>query len=145
MNVNMKKEWPMKHDGNGNIRIKTYMADEALPVSDTLVKIYGTDDYNKDIKYSFITDSNGVTEEISLPAPNISYSTSPGAEEYPYAVYNVELAKDGFYPKRIDNVPIFSDRSALLPIEMIPLSYNADGAVIPNNNLNSTIYENDKL
>ena len=135
----------MKYDGNGNIRIKTYMADEALPVSGTLVKIYGTDEYNRDIKYSLITDSNGITEEISLPAPNKSYSTSPGAKECPYSVYTVELVKDGFYPKRIDNVPIFSDTTALLPIEMVPLSYNADGNIIPNNNLNSTIYENDKL
>ena len=135
----------MRYDGSGNIRIKTYMADEALPVSGTLVKIYGTDDYNQDIKYSLITDSNGITEEISLPAPNKSYSTSPGAKECPYAVYNVELVKDGFYPKKIDNVPIFSDTTALLPIEMIPLSYSADGTIIPNLNLNSTIYENDKL
>ena len=135
----------MKYDGNGSIRIKTYTATEALPVSGTLVKIYGTDDYNKDIKYSLITDSNGITEKISLPTPNKSYSTSPGAKESPYAVYNVELVKDGFYPKRIDNVPIFSDTTALLPIEMIPLSYDEEGTVIPNNNLNSTIYENDKL
>ena len=135
----------MNYDGNGNIRIKTYMANEALPVNGVLIKIYGTDDYNQDIKYSLITDSNGITEEISLPAPNKSYSTSPGAKECPYAVYNIELAKDGFYPKRIDNVPIFSDTTALLPIEMIPLSYDSKGAVIPNNNLNSTIYENDKL
>ena len=135
----------MNYSGSGNIRIKTYTADEALPVTDTLVKIYGTDDYNKDIKYSLITDSNGISEEISLPAPAKNYSTSPGAKETPYAVYNVELAKEGYYPKRIDNVPIFSDTTALLPIEMIPFSYNADGVIIPNNNLNSTIYENDKL
>ena len=135
----------MNYDGNGKIRIKTYTADEALPVSDTLIKIYGTDDYNKDIKYSLITDSNGITEEISLPAPAKSYSTSPGAKEAPYAVYNVELAKDGYYPKRIDNVPIFSDTTALLPIEMIPFSYDKEGLVIPNKNLNSIIYENDKL
>ena len=135
----------MNYDGNGKIHIKTYTADEALPVSDTLIKIYGTDDYNKDIKYSLITDSNGITEEISLPAPAKNYSTSPGAKEAPYAVYNVELAKDGYYPKRIDNVPIFSDTTALLPIEMIPFSYDKEGLVIPNKNLNSIIYENDKL
>ena len=140
-----EKEQFMNYDGKGNIRIKTYTADEALPVSGTLVKIYGTDDYNKDVKYSLITDSNGVTKEISLPAPKKSYSTSPGAKEAPYAVYNVELAKDGYYPKRIDNVPIFSDTMALLPIEMIPFSYDPEGSLIPNNNLNSTIYENDKL
>ena len=145
MRILIQKEQPMNYDGNGNIRIKTYTADEALPVSGTLVKIYGTDDYNKDVKYSLITDSNGITEEITLPAPAKFYSTSPGAKESPYAVYNVELAKEGYYTKRIDNVPIFSDTTALLPIEMIPLSYDTEGDVIPNNNLNSTIYENDKL
>ena len=109
------------------------------------MKIYGTDDYNKDVQYSLITDANGITEELHLPAPAKSYSTSPGAKEAPYAVYNVELAKDGYYPKRIDNVPIFSDTTALLPIEMIPLSYDAEGTIVPNNNLNATIYENDNL
>ena len=81
-----------------------------------------------------------------LPAPTLkSFSTSPGAKENPYAVYNVELAKDGYYPKRIDNVPVFSDVKAFLPIEMIPLSYNKNGDIIPYKNLNSVIYENENL
>ena len=135
----------MNYAGYGNIRIRTYTAGGALPVEGTVVRIYGTDDYNKDIKYSLVTDSNGITEELSLPAPAKTFSTSPGAKESPYSVYNIEITKNGYYPKRIDNVPIFSGTTAVLPIEMVPLSYTSDGSVSPNNNLNSVIYENDKL
>ena len=135
----------MSYEGLGQIRIRTYTAAGALPVEGTLVKIYGTDDYNKDVKYSLLTDSDGVTEKVSLPTPLKEYSMHPGPGECPYAVYNVELAKEGYYPKRIDNIPIFSDTSALLPIEMIPLSYTEDGDIIPNYNLNSTVYENENL
>ena len=135
----------MNSENYGSMRIRAYTASGALPTDGVLVKIYGTDDYNKDIIYSLLTDENGVTRSVSLPAPPRVYSSSPGADECPYSVYNVELVKDGFYPKRIDNVPIFNGVNAVLPIEMIPLTYGNDGAVVPQKNLNSTVYENEHL
>ena len=135
----------MNYGESGYIKVRTYTASGALPVEGALIKIYGTDEYNGDIKYSVITDSNGITDQITLPAPAKDYSTSPEAPNTPYAVYNVEIAKEGFYPKRIDNVPIFSDTIAVLPIEMIPLSYSENGEIIKQNNLNSTIFENENL
>lgn len=135
----------MNYENFGNIRIRTYTAAGALPIDGVLVKIYGADEYNRDVTYSLITDENGITKEISLPAPPRAYSAAPGAKEMPYSVYNVELSKSGFYPKRIDNVPIFNGIDAVLPIEMIPLSYNQDGTVQSQGNLNSVIYENENL
>ena len=135
----------MNYETFGNIRIRTYTAAGALPIDGVLVKIYGADEYNRDVTYSLITDENGITKEISLPAPPRAYSAAPGAKEMPYSVYNVELSKSGFYPKRIDNVPIFNGIDAVLPIEMIPLSYNQDGTVQSQGNLNSVIYENENL
>ena len=126
----------MNYENFGNIRIRTYTAAGALPIDGVLVKIYGADEYNRDVMYSLITDENGITKEISLPAPPRAYSAAPGAKEMPYSVYNVELSKSGFYPKRIDNVPIFNGIDAVLPIEMIPLSYNQDGTVQSQGNLN---------
>ena len=135
----------MKYDSKGNVRVKTYAASRALPIEGVAVKIYGTDEYNKDIIISLITDRDGLSEEVALPAPVKAYSTSPGASESPYAVYTIELAKEGFYSKIISNVPIFSGIDAMLPIEMIPLNISDDGIIIPQNNLNSTIYENENL
>ena len=135
----------MKYDNSGSFKIRTYSASGAMPTEGALVKIYGSDDYNKDVKYSLITDSDGTTAEILLPAPAVTYSLSPGAPEAPYAVYNVEIAKSGFYPKRIDNIPIFAGTKSVLPIEMIPLAYSNDGYTVPQDNLNSVIYENEYL
>ena len=135
----------MNYEDFGNIKVRTYAASGALPIEGVLVKIYGSDENNRDSVYSLITDENGITKELSLPAPPRAYSSAPGANESPYSVYNVELTKNGFYPKRIDNVPIFNGINAILPIEMIPLSYGTDGSVIKQGNLNSTIYENEHL
>ena len=135
----------MDYENFGDIRIRTYAASGALPIDGVLVKIYGTDDMNKDVIYSLITDNDGITRSISLPAPPRVYSSAPGANERPYSVYNIELVKDGFYPKRIDNVPIFSSINAVLPIEMIPLAHNEDGSIAKPYNLNSTVYENENL
>ena len=135
----------MKYEDFGNVRVRTYTAGGALPIEGTLVKIYGSDAYDKDTVYSLLTDLDGITSQVSLPTPSTSYSTSPGASETPYAVYNVELFKDGYYPKRIDNVPVFPGISAVLPIKMIPLTYTGDGSIVPQNNLNSVIYENENL
>ena len=135
----------MNYESYGKLRIRTYTAGEALPVDAAQIKIYGTDEYNKNVAYSLLTDYDGITAEIDLPAPLRSYSVAPGAKESPYAVYNVEIAKNGFYPKRIDSVPLFAGTAAMLPIEMIPLSYAENGDIIPNDSLNSTIYENENL
>ena len=135
----------MNYEDVGRIKIRAYTASGALPVEGVLVKIYGSDDYNRDYKYSLLTDSDGTTKELTLPTPKKTFSVSPAPSEKPYAVYNVELTKSGYYPKRIDNIPLFSDTTAFLPIEMIPLSYENDGSLIHPSNLNSTIYENENL
>lgn len=135
----------MNYENFGNIRVRTYAASGAIPIDGVLVKIYGTDDYNKDVVYSLLTDEDGITKAVALPAPPRAYSVAPGAKEAPYSVYNVEIAKSGFYPKRIDNVPIFQGVDAVLPIEMLPLLYDSDGNIIPQANLNSVIYENEHL
>lgn len=135
----------MNYENFGNIRVRTYAASGALPIDGVLVKIYGTDEYNRDTVYSLLTDENGITRELALPAPPRAYSSAPGAKQSPYSVYNVEITKSGFYPKRIDNVPIFNGINAVLPIEMIPLSYNDDGTTVEQGNLNSTVYENEHL
>ena len=135
----------MRYNSDGSIRVKAYTASGALPIEGVTVKIYGTDENNKDVKYSLITDNDGITKELAVPAPDRNLSISPGANESPYSVYTVELAKKGFYPKRIDGVPIFAKTKAFLPIEMIPEVYNELGNIIKQDNLNSIIYENENL
>jgi hypothetical protein len=129
----------------GVIQVRTFRASEALPIKNASVKITGSDEHNTDIQISELTNSDGITPEIRLPAPSASLSMFPNAASQPYSNFDVEIVKEGYYPKKILNIPIFAGIKAVLPIEMIPLVYSENGDIKPLNNLNSVIYENDKL
>ena len=129
----------------GIMQIRTTRASEALPLEGALVKITGSGEDNTYVKYSEITNQDGLTKELKLPTPSKSLSMSPNATAIPYSVFDVEIVKDGYYPKKIVNIPIFSGIKAVLPIEMIPLAYSENGEIIHLKNLNSIIYENQHL
>ena len=132
----------MNNSDYGTLQIRAYRASEALPIHNAVVKIVGSGEYNTEIMISKLTDHDGLTEEIALPTPNISLSLSPSPPSVPYSVFDIDVVKEGYYPKKIFNVPIFAGAKAVLPIEMIPVAYDEDGAIIPIKNLNSIIYEN---
>ena len=133
----------MSSNDYGILQIRVYRASEALPIRNAVVKITGADEYNTDIMISELTDIDGLTKEIPLQTPARYLSLSPNPASSPYSVYDVDITKAGYYPKKIFNVPIFAQTKASLPIEMIPVAYDQNGAVIPLENLNSVIYEND--
>ncbi|MBQ8689131.1 MAG: hypothetical protein IJ515_02060 [Clostridia bacterium] len=135
----------MQYNDNGTMSVRTYTAGGALPVKNSVIKIIGADENNRFIEFSFLTDEDGVTNTLILPAPSKSYSLAPGALEVPYAVYDIEASADGYYTKRINNVAIFSGTNTSLPINMIPLSIAGKDAAYPRGNLDATVNENEML
>lgn len=135
----------MKYDSQGFIQISAYTAGGALPVSDVTVRISGNEEANNGIEYSVLTDRNGLTDVIALPTPKASYSLAPGALEQPYAKYDVEASKDGFYSKKIYDVSVFSGIKAILPLEMIPDAGLTRNVSAPNSSNSSLITENEEL
>ena len=131
----------MIYDSIGTLNVKTYLASDALSVPGALVRIYGTDEVNRESEHSRITDETGATGPISLPAPSAAFSLEAGARERPYALYDVEVSMPGFYTKRIRDVAIFEGENTILPINMIPIT--ATGA--PRDTLNTTSEENPYL
>ena len=131
----------MENNDYGILQVRVYRASEALPIENAVVKIVGSGEYNSEIIISRLTDMDGLTEEITLPTSNVNLSLSPNPPSAPYSVFDVEIIKDGYYPKKIFNIPIFSTTKAVLPIEMIPVAYDNSGQIIPLENLNSIIYE----
>ena len=132
----------MNNNNYGTLQVRAYRASEALPVENAIVKITGADEYTSDVMLSRITESDGLTEEVHLPTPSIDLSLSPHPAQSPYLTFDVDIVKEGYYPKKIFNVPIFAGIKAMLPIEMIPVAYDTDGKIIPLENINSIIYEN---
>ena len=135
----------MEYTDNGTINVRTYTAGGALPIKNSVIKIIGADENNRFIEFSYLTDVDGITEALILPAPPKSYSLAPGALEVPYAVYDIEASADGYYTKRINNVAVFSGTNASLPINMIPISIAGDDSAYPRGNLDATVRENEML
>ena len=128
-------------ENSGTLLVKAFTANEAIPIEGANITVRNSESGSPKILYFVQTDNSGISELLNLPAPNISYSLSPGANTLPYSQYDVIVEKDGYYTKTIKDVPIFSGIGAALPIDMIPITEDRI-SYIQNN---STITENDKL
>lgn len=130
----------------GTLMVRTYTAG-ALPVEEAVVRIKGADETNRTVVYSLVTDLDGVSETVTLPAPPKALSESPDTVGIPYSLYDVEVYADGYYPKRIYGVTVFSGVKTLIELNMIPTSENPDDYLedYPRGNVNSVVPPNSDL
>ena len=135
----------MDYNSYGTLNVRTSIASGAVPVPKTVIRIFGADEYNRYVEYSLLTDVDGSTQRITLPAPAKVFSTEPFSPEVPYALYDIEASRDGYYTKRINNVAIFPDTNTSQIINMIPISISEGGAFYPKGNLDATVKENEFL
>lgn len=128
-------------NSEGKLRIRAYTASGALPVENALVKIRGAEEDNRLVAYTLVTDSDGLTPEVNLPAPSLEYSLSPDPAEAPYSIYDVEISAPGFYTKRISGLTIFPGVNSIQLVNMIP--YSGEGYQdYPRGNINTIIPDN---
>ena len=132
----------MAYTSTGTLSVISLLANGALPLENTLIHIRGGDEENRFVEFSLLTDRDGVTGSVELPAPDRALSLSPSAPEQPYASYDVMAYADGYYPKTVRGVAVFSGVDAVLPIYMIP---KVDGEPYPRGNLYGKVVENPNL
>ena len=135
----------MKFEDFGTLTVITTLADSALPIEGTLVRISGVQEENAFVNYSLVTDVDGISEKVKLPAPSKNYSLSPGSAEIPYGLYRIEARNQGFYTKIIENVPIFSGINTSLPVNTIPSPIHENNIEYPRNTLDTFVRENENL
>lgn len=123
MNLNSDPLFNSTYTGTGYAIVRATTASTAIPIEDALVLIRGSEIENQDIMYSLNTDRDGLSRRVSLPAPLKNNSQSSGIEK-PFAVYTIEVYKEGYYPQFYQNVPIFDSITAVQPAQMIPISEN---------------------
>ena len=131
------------NDGFGALAIRAFAANAALPIAGATVRIRGAEEENSDIAYSLLTDRDGVTERISLPTPPRELSLSSLPSSLPYALYDVEIEAEGYYPKRVGGVTVFSGIATELPVNLIPRDGRA--ADLPRGNQSVQIPKNTDL
>ena len=134
----------MKFESYGRLAVRTFTAGGALPVENSIVRITGAMEENRDVMFTVLTDRDGITEKIPLPTSKESLSQSPNPSETPYATYDIEVLKEGYYPKKIYGIAIFENTDTTLPVNMIPDALY-QGSDYPRDNLDSYVYENKNL
>ena len=123
----------------GFLGASTFAAGRILPISGAQVYVSQIKDGKEKLLYSLITDENGNTPVVSLDAPDIELSESPG-NITPFSLYNMRVLKDGFFRTTIKDVQVFAQRITIQNVDMVPLPENTEGidatntfVVIPQN------------
>lgn len=119
---------PSLDEGRGYLIVRTTTARGAIPISDARVDIRNQlpedNEAAGDVILSLLTDRDGSTGPIPLPAPPKAYSQRPDSERPPYATYHIEVRKNGYGDETFIGVPIFDGITAIQTVDLIPLPEN---------------------
>ena len=111
------KDFIGEYPASGNLRIRAYTANGAIPVSNLNVIIYKEYENSKIIFYEGSTDESGLIENIILPAPELSSNimTTPNFATY---VLNVSGTKDNI--NKIYRINIYENVYVVQNINVTP-------------------------
>ena len=124
-NYNIIGEVPAGYSGVGYLVVRVFTARGAIPIGGALVTVSYADASMPSPYAVLTTDKSGRTPKISLPTPPLSLSLSPSDTSVyprsdPYALYNVQIMRDGFYTVNDLNVRIFAGITAIQDADLVP-------------------------
>jgi peptidoglycan hydrolase-like protein with peptidoglycan-binding domain len=104
----------------GLLQVNVVSAETNFPIPDAEISISYTGDPESSLE-QVVTDSSGQTEEVSLAAPPVELSRSPGLIQ-PYSEYTLMVRAPGFEPVAISGTQILAETIALQPVRMTPIA-----------------------
>lgn len=118
---------PNGYTASGFLTVRVYTARGGIPIEGALVTVSYADASTPSPHAVLTTDRSGKTPTISLPAPPRSLSLTPEDTSVyprllPYALYNITIAREGFYTLNDLNVRIFAGITAIQDADLIPIS-----------------------
>ncbi|NLK39777.1 MAG: hypothetical protein GX303_05985 [Clostridiales bacterium] len=105
----------------GYIVVNAFTAQGAIPIEGALVTIIGDDHCGNGVYATARTNKNGLTPKIPLPAPTPD-STGLSDNAKPYALYCIEVDKEGYYSQTKISVAVFGGVTSIQPAELSPLT-----------------------
>lgn len=100
----------------GKLQINVFDGSIANPLSNSTVSV-SISGQPESVVGEVLTNSSGKTDTLTLDAPPVEYSLSPGSPK-PYSDYDVVIKKDGFEPIAINGVQILPDAIAAQNVYM---------------------------
>ncbi len=110
----------------GYLIVSVFTARGAIPIDDALVTITYASPGAVSPHAVLSTNNSGRTPKIELPTPPRDLSLAPNGTgataPLPYALYNIEVVKEGFYAVKYVGVKIFSGITAIQNTDLVPVS-----------------------
>ena len=106
-NTDIYKEFISTNSGNGYLKIRAYAASQALPIGNLKIVVSKIIDNNNIIFYEGKTNSSGIIEKITLPAPrqNNNDLTIPSSTVYDIkATYEIDKTTNTYRVNIYDNI-----------------------------------------
>lgn len=110
----------MSGEKKGFLKVRSYEADQAMPVGGVTVIVSRTTDTGETLIRVMQTDMNGESETLELDAPSEENSLKPNSSAA-YGKYNIRADCSGYYTAEYLDVPIFAGQTSIQRVPMIPL------------------------
>lgn len=130
------KKTEISSGSQGRLLVNVISSANHFPVDHATVSISDTDEPDHTLE-ELQTNSSGQTPEISLAAPPLEYSLTPGSPR-PYHEYTLKITAPGFEPVLITGTEILPDALAEQPVRLRPLDLGpsvSNDILIPDHTL----------
>ncbi len=114
-----------KNRESGTLKVETYASDRAFGVGSARVMIFLELPSGNVAVFDGITDIDGVSGTVRLPAPARQLSQSPQTGDNPirpYSVYSIYVEHPNYVRAVFTNVPVFSGTESIQPVRMLAKS-----------------------
>ncbi len=89
-----------------------------FPIQNATVRIFDSSRPDNTVE-EVTTNSSGQTQQVTLEAPPVEYSLTPG-DNRPYSEYNLEITAPGFKTQTITGTEILPDSTSIQPVALEP-------------------------
>lgn len=116
------KDFLEKNPESGTLRVEAFASDRAFGIGSARVMIFLTLPDGNITVFDGLTDIDGASKTVRLPAPEKSLSQSPQTgdnQPLPYAVYSVYVEHPSYVRAVFSNVPVFSGIESVQPVRML--------------------------
>ena len=113
------EEFMEKNPRTGALKVQAFLGMRSLPVAEASVTVEKTLSDGLHVFASAVTDPDGSTRDLPLPAPERENSQLPGSDN-PFAVYRVRVSHPGYLTAVFSDVPIFAGVKSIQQVSLLP-------------------------
>ena len=103
----------------GALRVQAFIGAQGLPVQGALVTVSAPFKDGERVLYAVKTNSDGIADNLILPAPDREASQIPGSQN-PFAEYNVSVSHPDYRTALFTGVPVFAGVKSIQPVVFLP-------------------------